>query len=794
MCNISCSVINFVCADLSKITYFGFISIDYGLVDEATYQDESTGIHYNSDTNATDRGINMSISSKYKVKSLERVFWNVRSFPEGTRNCYTLYLPRVSSNNKRLIRARFMYGNHDGKNTLPRFDLFLGPNLWDPMEFESASSVTSKEILQANASSDYVHVCLVNTNNGTPFISALGMRVMNDNNVENKRDEPTSIYMKVLVTGSGLECNHEKYDEKHINKVQISGSPPRTRLFTVPSLTETNLNCSNSPSPPVAIVPPCHVLNLRIAQQRLRRMSQSNSNNTLYTRENRRLECTGTQMMLMSYDRIWTPYNPYGWKQISTSLAVILYLPSIVLKTAATPQNATNNLEFSYQLPSNIGVTTFHVYMNLFYRMSTLLFLGRFNLEYTNSKPKTKIQIWFNRTNAATVSPILNAIEVYERKTLHLPQTDQNDGDFFFSRKVYDIFLLVNLLLVITQNVLHYLRFCIYIYISPPFLIMDLSNNSLTGSIPDSLSELQSLRVLLMNFDIPNPMIVFHCRNIGGNKLSGSVPAKLSERSRNGVGGNPNLCITSACHMTVDDVKKGRRNKTTITLVVTLVGALILLSAALSFIFRRRLQVVISTYKLSCLNKIVSIDSKKQEFTYSEVQSITNNFERVVGKGGFGTVYCGCIGETQVAVKMLSPSTQGYQQFQTEAKILTRVHHKCLTPLIGYCNEGTNTALIYEYMTNGNLAEHLSGESQTLLGWKQRLQIALDSAVGLEYLHNGCKPPIVHRDVKTRNILLNENLRGKISDFGLSRIFPDESDTHISTVIAGTPGYLDPEC
>ncbi|KAF7843437.1 Receptor-like protein kinase [Senna tora] len=166
------------------------------------------------------------------------------------------------------------------------------------------------------------------------------------------------------------------------------------------------------------------------------------------------------------------------------------------------------------------------------------------------------------------------------------------------------------------------------------------------------------------------------------------------------------------------------------------------------------------------------VGSKKQQLTYAEILDITNNFERVVGKGGFGTVYHGHLGNTQVAVKMLSPSTQGYLQFQAEARLLTKVHHKCLTPLLGYCHEGTNMALIYEYMPNGDLAKYLSG---------------------LEYLHKSCKPPIVHRDIKSRNILVDEKLRGKIADFGLSKIFPEEGESHVLTVIAGTPGYLDPE-
>ncbi|KHN02408.1 Receptor-like protein kinase [Glycine soja] len=124
-----------------------------------------------------------------------------------------------------------------------------------------------------------------------------------------------------------------------------------------------------------------------------------------------------------------------------------------------------------------------------------------------------------------------------------------------------------------------------------------------------------------------------------------------------------------------------------------------------------------------------------------------------------------------------------------------RVHHKNLTSLVGYCNEGTNKGLIYEYMNNGNLQEHITGKrSKTkFFTWEDRLRIAVDAASGLEYLQNGCKPPIIHRDVKSTNILLNEHFQAKLSDFGLSKIIPTDGSTHVSTVIAGTPGYLDPE-
>ncbi|KAG4196725.1 hypothetical protein ERO13_A06G189550v2 [Gossypium hirsutum] len=183
---------------------------------------------------------------------------------------------------------------------------------------------------------------------------------------------------------------------------------------------------------------------------------------------------------------------------------------------------------------------------------------------------------------------------------------------------------------------------------------------------------------------------------------------------------------------------------------------------------------------------------KNRQFTYSDIQRITNNFEKVLGKGGFGTVYHGFLDDNQVAVKMLSKTSfQGYKQFEAEVELLLRVHHRNLTALIGYCDDGTETGLIYEFMAKGNLAEYLSDSSISVLNWEGRLGIALEAAQGLEYLNHGCKPPIIHRDVKSSNILLTDNLQAKLSDFGLSKSF--EGGSHVSTVVAGTPGYLDPE-
>lgn len=112
--------------------------------------------------------------------------------------------------------------------------------------------------------------------------------------------------------------------------------------------------------------------------------------------------------------------------------------------------------------------------------------------------------------------------------------------------------------------------------------------------------------------------------------------------------------------------------------------------------------------------------------------------------------------------------------------------------MIGYCKDKNHLALVYEYMPEGNLQDHLRGCTSKPLPWEQRLQIALDAAQGLEYLHIACKPALIHRDVKSRNILLTAHLKANVADFGLTKAFSD-SETHITTEPAGTMGYLDPD-
>ncbi|KXG35463.1 hypothetical protein SORBI_3002G177600 [Sorghum bicolor] len=315
---------------------------------------------------------------------------------------------------------------------------------------------------------------------------------------------------------------------------------------------------------------------------------------------------------------------------------------------------------------------------------------------------------------------------------------------------------------------------------------LDLSYNNLSGSIPDSIPSLSSLRSL----------------NVSGNQLSDDSLCKNYTGS---------LIFRHDSSKSTCNKKTTASRKNTVILVTSVVVAVLVVSAIVlaCFICRAKKKSTVSVDSQT-RNEQLEIaprsrtdqgdhlqDNENRRFTYKDLEKFTDNFKQFIGQGGFGVVYFGHLeDDTEVAVKMRSESSShGLDEFLAEVQSLTKVHHRNIVCLVGYCWEKNHLALVYEYMSQGNLYDHLRGKDAAAeaLNWATRVRIVLEAAQGLDYLHKGCSPPIIHRDVKSSNILLGQNLQAKVADLGLSKTYISDGHTHISATAAGTAGYMDPE-
>nr|GME11572.1 probable receptor-like protein kinase At1g80640 [Ipomoea batatas] len=207
---------------------------------------------------------------------------------------------------------------------------------------------------------------------------------------------------------------------------------------------------------------------------------------------------------------------------------------------------------------------------------------------------------------------------------------------------------------------------------------------------------------------------------------------------------------------------------------------------ALSQYIRKYNSMKSNSWKLGCVSLM----------DYKALELGTNNFEEsnVLGKGGFGCVYKGKLGENlYVAVKKLEGITQdAIKEFETEVELLSKMQHPNIISLLGYSIRDDTRIIVYELMQNGSLESHLHGPSHgSALTWHLRMKIALDIARGLEYLHEHCNPPVIHRDLKSSNILLDASFNAKLSDFGLA--IPDGAQNKNNIKLSGTLGYVAPE-
>lgn len=764
------SSLPFLLSLLSRFSYAqnpGFVSLDCG--GKVNFTDE-LGLRWTADDKLS-FGETSTISV---VNETRKQYTTLRHFPADSRKyCYTL---NVVSRTRYLLRATFLYGNFDNNNVYPKFDLSFGATHWCTIVISDANTIEMRELIFL-ATSSAVDVCLSNATTGQPFISTLELRQFNGSVYYTQYEEQFYLSVSARINFGAQSDAPIRYPDDPFDRIWESDSVKKANyLVDVAAGTEkisTNLpiDVNSDEMPPVKVMQTAVV----------------GTNGSLTYRMN--LEGFPGTGWAFTYFAEIEDLSPDESRKFR-----------LVLPGQPDISKAVVNIEENAQ--------------------------GKYRLYepgFTNLTLPFVLSFRFGKTSDSSRGPLLNALEINK-------YLEKNDGTLDGA--------------AISDVVSHYTLAdwaqeggdpCLpvpwsWVHCSsdpqPRIVSILLSSKNLTGNIPSGISKLTGLVELwldgnMLTGSIPDftgcmDLKIIHLEN---NQLTGDIPSSLVNLpnlkelyvQNNMLSGtvpsgllNEDLFLNYSGNINLH--KENKKKSRMFVIVGSSIGAAALLLATIgSCLFIRKEArrdyeedhlASLTSQRLAASKSDAPAAEAAHCFSFAEIDDATNKFEKKIGSGGFGVVFYGLLKDgKEIAVKVLnSNSYQGKREFSNEVTLLSRIHHRNLVQLLGYCQEGENSMLIYEFMHNGTLKEHLYGpltRGQSI-NWIKRLEIAKDAAKGIEYLHTGCVPSVIHRDLKSSNILLDKLMRAKVSDFGLSKLAVD-GVSHVSSIVRGTVGYLDPE-
>ncbi|KAL7170047.1 hypothetical protein ACSBR2_034989 [Camellia fascicularis] len=744
----------------------GFVSLDCGGTGNFT---DELGLEWTPD----DRLIDGKITNISVANETRKQYQTLRYFPADDRKyCYTL---EVISRTRYLVRATFLYGNFDNNNVYPKFDISLGATHWATIVISDANTIELQELIFL-ALDPTISVCLSNATTGQPFISTLELRQFNGSIYLTQYESQFYLSISARINFGADSEAPVRYPDDPFDRIWESDSLRKANYLvdvavgTEKVSTKMPIDVSSGERPP----------------QKVMQTAVVGRNGSLTYR----LNLDG--------------FPGFGW--------AFTYFAEI-------EDVGNKSRKFRLVLPGmpDLSKPIVNIEENA---------QGKYRLYepgYYNISLPFVLSFRFGRTSDSSLGPLLNAMEINK----YLKKNDGSvDGSVIAS---------VVSLYSSTDWALEGGDPCLPVPWSwvqcnsdpqPRITKIELSGKNLTGNIPTNLTMLSGLVELWLDGNsltgpIPDfsgcvDLKIIHLEN---NQLTGELPSYMAELpnlrelyvQNNKLSGtvprgllNNNLVFNYTGNINLH--KGGNRGNHTKIIIGSSVGAGVLLIAIIaSCLLMHKARKNYSKqgqleHPMPAQRLVSSLGDAAKDaahcFTFSEIEDATNKFERKVGSGGFGVVYYGkLIDGKEIAVKVLtSNSYQGKREFSNEVTLLSRIHHRNLVQFLGFCQEEGKSILVYEFMHNGTLKEHLYGPRtyERSISWIKRLEIAEDAAKGIEYLHTGCVPAVIHRDLKTSNILLDKNMHAKVSDFGLSKLAVDGT-SHVSSIVRGTVGYLDPE-